>query len=443
LLDAHAAQSAAKQTELFANESALEKRRAEVAELDAAMQKSQCELEQTREDLKAREQTLRSEQSSLASERQALLAERADVDQKLTVLSAASQLNESESATRLASLEQQLSTERTAWDRERSSVEEQRRLLAKERDDLSTALEAARGELAAARIDAAAAVELAEFKQKFHSALEDVGRLQSRIDELEKELDNRPVVDETDVVELVHLRAEREAMVQRIADLEQQSTAQVGAVASPDQSDLQRRFELAVEDVRDLKKRNAELEEQIESSKHGGSPVAAPAAGSSWEAMKLKMLANLEGEGDDVDEERREERATIEDTIRITDEVLARRDRELVELKSRLAEVAYAPPDRNESVEQLIDADEIIAEHRARIAQLEIEITNKLREAELELSVERAKITRETAHLAELKADIDAHRASGGDVHAAPGTAQQPKRRWLSKLGLSGEEEEK
>jgi hypothetical protein len=457
MLDAHAAQAAEKQTELFANESALERRRAEVAELDAALQKSQLELEQTREDLRAREQKLANEQTTLANdlaaltsdqaavaaEREALQAAQTEFVQTQNAMEAASQLSRTETTSRLALLDQQLTSERAAWERERASVEEQRKLLAKERDDLSTALDAARGELTVARANAVAAGELAEVKQDFQAALADVERLKVRVEELETELDGRPVVNETDVVELVHLRAEHEAMAQRIGELEEQAAAAASAAPIADQSDVQRRLELALDDLRDMKKRNAELEAQAESSTHGGGGMPSTDSVSSWEAMKLKMLANLEGEEDDGDEDRRAERVKIEEAIRHTEAALARKDRELADLKAKLLEAADAPPDRNAAVDQLIDADEVIAEHRARIAQLELEVTAKLREAEMELSVERAKITRETAHLAALKAEIDAHRAMGGDVPAAPGTPQHPKRRWLSKLGLSGEEDEK
>jgi hypothetical protein len=92
---------------------------------------------------------------------------------------------------------------------------------------------------------------------------------------------------------------------------------------------------------------------------------------------------------------------------------------------------------------ELVDADEVIVEHRARIAQLEQDMQDKLRAAELEISVERAKIARDTAQLADLKAELESQRASG-EVPGAPmaaGGVQQPKRRWLSKLGLSGDEE--
>ncbi len=454
LLESEATLVAEQQSQITATESAIELQRTAVAEREQAVETSQVELEQGRTDLAAREQALQTEQSSLAStraalqaEREALQAERDAMAQESSALAANQQLNESESAARLASLEHQLTTERIAWDRERAGVEEQRRLLAKERDDLATALEAARGELTTARAEAAAAGELEALKELYEAAHDDIERLGMRVVELEQELNDRPEVIETDSTELVELQAERDAMAKRIAALEEElaaaQAAKQGSNASEEQSDLERRFELALEDVRELKAKNSELETQLASAKSRG-PSAPPATegGGSWEAMKRKMLANLEGEGDDGDEDRQEERAQIADTIRATDEALARKDQELAELKSRLAEAAHAKPSEDEAVEQLLDADEVIAGHRARIAKLEEEMTDKLRAAELELSVERAKITRETAHLAGLKADIDSMRASGIDPQAAPGAAQQPKRRWLSKLGLNGDDED-
>jgi chromosome segregation ATPase len=163
--------------------------------------------------------------------------------------------------------------------------------------------------------------------------------------------------------------------------------------------------------------------------------------------MKRKMLANLEDEGGDVDGKRADERETIANTIRITDDALARKDREIAELKAQLVEGDSVMADAEESLRELVDSDEVITGHRDRIAKLEKEMQDKLRAAELELSVERAKIARETAQLADLKAELESQR-SNREVDSAPGsataasTAQHPRRRWLSKLGLSGEQEE-
>jgi chromosome segregation ATPase len=455
LLDAASEQFAAQQSQLSASESALDKQRGEVAEREAAIQSSQAELDGARNDLDARESSWREGQSELASQQESLRAERdsleagrasleaqrASLNEQLQTQADANQSDNQELAAQLAGTEKQLADERATWERERGNIEELRRLLAKERDELATALDAARNELTAARAQAGAAAERDELRQKFELALHDVQRLRGRVAELEQELDSRPEPDQSESVELVHLRAERDAMAERISELEQRPATPDDGDAEQERADLQRRFELAVEDVRELKKKNAQLESQLSAASPGMADApASGGGGGSWEAMKKQMLANLEGEGDDVDEDRSEERATIESTIRITDEALARKDQEIADLQSQLADVGPKAPDESEAIRQLVDTDAVIAEHRARTAQLEEEMQEKLRAAELEISVERAKIARETAHLEELQAQIDAHRANG-ETPAAPGTAQQPKRRWLSKLGLGADEE--
>jgi hypothetical protein len=248
---------------------------------------------------------------------------------------------------------------------------------------------------------------------------------------------------------MVHLRAERDALAQRVTELEQQPAAPADADAAQEMSDLQRRFELAVEDVRDLKKRNSQLEAELEQARSHTTNAAVSkidsAGMSSWELMKLKMIASLEGEaddGDEIDAVREKERATIENTIQITDEVVANKDREIAELKSQLAAGGGAPPPvEDEKIREMVDADEVVRRHRERIAQLEREMEDKLRAAEMELSVERAKIAREQAQLADLRAELDSQRLQGNYNNPSSTQPHSPKRRWLSKLGLAGEEE--
>jgi len=114
----------------------------------------------------------------------------------------------------------------------------------------------------------------------------------------------------------------------------------------------------------------------------------------------------------------------------------------LAELRAQLAAVndpSVADVEHNRKVNELLDADEIIAQHRTRVRELEREIEEKLRTAELEISVERAKMARQKMELDELKCELESKRqefeASGG----APNQGQ-PKRRWRDKLGLSGDE---
>jgi hypothetical protein len=286
-------------------------------------------------------------------------------------------------------------------------------------------------------------LERDSFQQKFDLALQDVQRFRERVAELEQELARRPEATQTDSAELVALRAERDALAEQVEELERRPTEQIDANAKQELADLQRRFELAVEDVRELKTKNAELESRLASA---GRSSSAPvdSGGSDWESQKRRLLASLEGEGDTSDEpERRQERVRIESTIEMTDAVVEAKDREIAELKEQLARgvsaAASSSNAQDQQTNELLDADEVIAAHRKRISELEREMEEKLRAAELELSVQRAKIARERVELDELRADLNSQRANmGPDGPGAPGA---PRRRWLSKLGLSGEEE--
>ena len=152
-------------------------------------------------------------------------------------------------ANQLAAAQQQLASQQAAWNTERQA-------LARERDELSAALSSAGERLTASSAQSDAAAERDELQQKFDLVMADMQRLRSRAFELEQELASRPAAEQTDSVELIGLRAERDTLLSRIATLEQQPVANVDADTSQQITDLQRRFELAVEDVRDLKKQN-------------------------------------------------------------------------------------------------------------------------------------------------------------------------------------------
>ncbi len=136
---------------------------------------------------------------------------------------------------------------------------------------------------------------------------------------------------------------------------------------------------------------------------------------------------------------------TIEGTIEITDAVVAEKDRRIAELTAELETSRTNPAAddeaRNQQFNDLIDADAVIAEHRERTQQLEREMEGKLRAAELEMSVERAKLARQKVELEELKANLESQRqlyeTTGGPP--APGA---PRRRWLSKLGIDSKDKE-
>jgi hypothetical protein len=133
------------------------------------------------------------------------------------------------------------------------------------------------------------------------------------------------------------------------------------------------------------------------------------------------------------------DRLTIEGTIQITDGVVAEKDREIARLEQRLAE---KPEPSSAAVDALVNQDEIIAQHRADVERLRAEWTEKVRTAEVELSLERAKLARERSELEERRAEFEAMQANSAKEITVPTTPGDPSRkpagggRWLARLGL-------
>ncbi len=209
--------------------------------------------------------------------------------------------------------------------------------------------------------------------------------------------------------------------------------------------DLQRRFEMAVEEVRELKRTNAELENKLKHRGGGSSPAAAVGGGGlNWEAQKQKLLASLEADTDD-DEEAREERASIEGTIQITDRVVAQKDREIEALREQLQQLSGGGGTRSAAINELLDSDEIIRQEREKLAALQQEWRQKIGEAEIEISVQRAKLARERAELDEklrvLQLDQDS-RPSGAAGEDTVEMAKPTRGKWLARLGLKDLDEQ-
>ena len=250
-----------------------------------------------------------------------------------------------------------------------------------------------------------------ELQQKFDLALQDLQRLRARVAELEQDLARRPESNQADSAELVALRAERDALAARVEELEQRPAAQIDPNVEQQLSDLQRRFELAVEDLREYKTKNAKLESQLAAAGSQSRTAIPDAGGNDWESQKRRLLASLEENADAPETPvEKQQRITIEGTIEMTDAVVAEKDRQIAELQAQLAAAGdgtVGDAEHTRKMNDLVEADEVIAEHRKRVRELEREMQEKLRAAELELSVERAKMARQKAELDELKSDLE------------------------------------
>jgi len=274
------------------------------------------QLADARRELAAQQNAWQDEQSRFEEERlvlnrnqDAIVRERDALADQLASFTEQDRAAAAELANQLAAAQQQLESQQAAWNTERLA-------LARERDELSTALSSAGERLTASNAQSDAAAERDELQQKFDLVMADMQRLRSRAFDLEQELASRPAAEQTDSAELIGLRAERDTLLSRIANLEQQPVANVDADTSQQITDLQRRFELAVEDVRDLKKQNSQLEAQIKAAK-SVHPVAAGPAGKNWEAVKKQLLASLESESGEATPEQQKEHTSIANTVRI------------------------------------------------------------------------------------------------------------------------------
>jgi hypothetical protein len=167
---------------------------------------------------------------------------------------------------------------------------------------------------------------------------------------------------------------------------------------------------------------------------------AAPAASSkyrNWELEKQQILAAMEADFDEQSEEDHQQRLKIEEVIRKTDTLMADKDREIGELRhlledqsGNLGTVAVGAA----ALGEVLDQDALVREAREDLRRLQEQMREKMRQAEVEFSIERAKIARQRQELEE--------RARFLENYAPPEPSETPtpqkstRGRWLERLGL-------
>ncbi len=204
-----------------------------------------------------------------------------------------------------------------------------------------------------------------------------------------------------------------------------------------------RRYELALDDVRDLKTQIETLQEQLRQSQSASSSTSA-GGGMDWESQKRRILAELESdEQHDEAGEGKSRRLEIHEVVRSTEQAMADKEREIAELKqllenqsSSLGSVAVGAA----ALGEILDQDALVREERENLQRLQKEWEGKLRQAEVEISLERAKIARAGA----VGRAAQARGAQEGSGERSPNSADKPEKggkgRWLTRLGLKGEE---
>lgn len=417
-----------RQTELSEFESRLKRQEQSVVE---QLQQQQTELDERTAELDAAGVQLRHAQRLLATTEEELAADRehaAQLRERLQEQLRAAEREREEASTRRSEtnsqrrriareLQHQRQTQKAEFDRQREALQGEREALKKDREHL-----------AQLRAEITALQQEHELQQKALAALQ---QNESRADD-----------------ELDQLHAELETLRSKLAEAEARVSSAPAEGDHRKHEDLKRRFELALEDLRELKQRNAELEEQLAGAKSGKS--SGDSRGNEkldWEAQKRRLLAELEAD-DAEDEERQEERLSIEGTIRITDEIVFRKDQEIAELKrileeqsSNLGSVAIGAA----AIAEALDQDELIRQERENLAQMQQEWRDKLKQAEIDISVERARVARERLELDEklqwLEAERQKFTPADGKAGSKGEAGSAAQRRWWARLGLKETDE--
>jgi hypothetical protein len=240
------------------------------------------------------------------------------------------------------------------------------------------------------------------------------------------------------------LAAQHARLEQAESAIEQELHRLVNSPASEGPSavdeELQRRYEMSLDDIRQLRETNAELQQQLATARSAAAKQPQPSGRLDWEAEKQRIMAAMEADNAEDDPERQAEHLEIAEVARKTDEVVAAKDHEIEELKLRLEESiqSIGQAENANSFQQAFDNDAAIREERERLGRLQAEWREKLRQAEIELSVERAKTARQRA---ELEEQLRAAKGAASEQPAADDSSAQAAQslggRWLAQLGLT------
>jgi hypothetical protein len=215
--------------------------------------------------------------------------------------------------------------------------------------------------------------------------------------------------------------------------------------------DYQRRYEMALDDLRDLKASNAVLQEQLSKARATASALAQQSREQTpklnWEAEKQRILAALESDLDADDPSRHAERIKIQEVLATTTKLLAEKDKTIAELNQKLEKSASgvgAVAVAAAALSEALDHDTAVQDERKRLKEMQEEIQNKLCKAEVEISLERAKLARERVELEERARLFETNPPKTSGTGAADDNSDKPTRsRWMSRLGLTDADRER
>lgn len=161
----------------------------------------------------------------------------------------------------------------------------------------------------------------------------------------------------------------------------------------------------------------------------------------SWEQRKEALLQQLEAESSAENPIDPRKAIEIEKVIQQTDAEIDRRDREIADLRSLLEQQSFAHNGMAvgvAAVAEMIESDGLIIAERERLQELQKDWEQKQRQAEIEMSLERAKLARERLELQEKLRNFEDANPPQTEEEKKSGK-EKNRGRWLARLGLRDE----
>ncbi|MGW8256823.1 MAG: hypothetical protein ACWGMZ_04995 [Thermoguttaceae bacterium] len=330
-----------------------------------------------------------------------------------------------------------LESERKTFEAERGELEQQKKQFQVQQDDLRREQENL--EKFGREIEEKA--EKTE-QQRRRIAAELKTRRAEQLQELQQRRSELQRADEADqdalLKELERLREECQLL--RTNPPAAVQTAEEGEKADAEKYRLL--YETAEDELNRLKTYCEELQENLAEAQQKRTKSGAGTTSSAldWETEKKRVLAALESDYDDDDQQDQEEKLKIEEVVRKTNRIIAEKERENSELQELLSSqtkhigsVAVGAA----SVGKIVDNDAIIQQERKSLKELQDECREKLRKAEVEISLERAKIARERAQLDEKIRQLEQHGLKSGESSEDKEPVKPVGGRWRARLGLN------
>jgi hypothetical protein len=246
---------------------------------------------------------------------------------------------------------------------------------------------------------------------------------------------------------IADLASDRDDLGQLLAEIRQRAS-ELNQPLPPRETE-----ELDADELAALKHQLDEANQQWHGDHHDGSHVgstpASPVDADDWESQKQRLLASLEMEAaaehgsGDPHALRKEDRLTIDGAIRITDSIIAARDREIIELRRILEQQSRdmaATATTMHAHEETLSADEVVVQERERLKKAHAEFDERRSMAEVDLAQQRARLAREFADLQDKRRMFESERTAWEaerDNKAQQNASAKPQRGvWRARLGL-------